>query len=373
VHVTRLELVDFRSYPSVDIDMKPGATAFVGANGQGKTNLVEAIDYLSRLDSHRVSGDVPLVRAGADRAVVRAEIVKDGRSALIELEITPGKSNRARVNRNPVPRVRDLAGVVRTIIFSPEDLALIKGDPSDRRHFLDGLLVLRTPRLVGVKADYDRTVKQRNTLLKTARNRQVDLSTLDVWDESLARNGAELTAARLALLDDLTPHATRAYQAVASSAAQDRREIGARYRPAAELDSSERDPDRIADALMSELRRRRQDEIDRGVGLVGPHRDEVVLTIGELAAKGYASHGESWSLSLALKLASFDLLRESGDDPILILDDVFAELDESRREQVASLASSAEQVLVTAAVDADVPSTLSESRFDVSAGRVTPR
>lgn len=373
MHVTRLELVDFRSYPSVDIDLKPGTTAFVGANGQGKTNLVEAVDYLSRLDSHRVSGDFPLVRAGADSAIIRAEVVKDGRSALIELEIVPGKSNRARVNRNPVPRIRDLVGTVRTIIFSPEDLVLVKGDPSDRRHFLDGLLVLQTPRLAGVKADYDRTLKQRNTLLKTARNKQVDLSTLDVWDESLARNGGELTAARLALLDDLMPYVTRAYRAVAASASADRQEIGAQYRPAAEFDPAERDPHQLSQTLMSELQRRRPDEIERGVSLVGPHRDEIVLTIGELAAKGYASHGESWSLALSLKLASFDLLRESGDDPILILDDVFAELDENRREQLASLVTSAEQVLVTAAVDADVPTVLGECRFHVAAGQVTAR
>ncbi|MBM9463850.1 DNA replication/repair protein RecF [Aeromicrobium sp. YIM 150415] len=373
MHVRRLSLVDFRSYASVDIDLRPGATAFVGANGQGKTNLVEAVDYISRLTSHRVSGDAPLVRAGADQAIVRAEVVKDDRPALVEVEITPGRSNRARVNRNTVPRVRDLVGMVRSVIFSPEDLALVKGDPSDRRHFLDGLLVMRAPRLAGVKADYDRTLKQRNTLLKTARKRQVDLSTLEVWNESLARNGGELTAARLALLDELIPYATVAYQSVAAAASPDRREVSAAYRPAAgAVEVHERDPKALTDALLEEMDRRRRDELDRGVSLVGPHRDEVVLGIGELPAKGYASHGESWSLALALRLASYDLLRDEGDDPILILDDVFAELDQRRRDHLATLVSGAEQVLVTAAVDADVPEGLGDERFAVHAGKVTP-
>ena len=373
MHVRRLSLVDFRSYASVDLDLRPGATAFVGANGQGKTNLVEAVDYISRLTSHRVSGDAPLVRAGADQAIVRAEVVKDDRPALVEVEITPGKSNRARVNRNAVPRVRDLVGMVRSVIFSPEDLALVKGDPSDRRHLLDGLLVMRAPRLAGVKADYDRTLKQRNTLLKTARKRQVDLSTLDVWNESLARNGGELTAARLALLDELTPYATVAYQSVAAAASPDRREVSAAYRPAATaIDVQDRDPKVLTDALLEEMDRRRRDELERGVSLVGPHRDEVVLGIGELPAKGYASHGESWSLALALRLASYDLLRDEGDDPILILDDVFAELDQRRRDHLATLVCGAEQVLVTAAVDADVPEGLGDERFAVHAGKVTP-
>ncbi|WP_313407360.1 AAA family ATPase, partial [Aeromicrobium sp.] len=216
MHVTRLELADFRSYGSVEIDLRAGPVAFIGANGQGKTNLVEAIDYLATLDSHRVSSDTPLVRAGAARAIVRAQLQREDRSALLEMEITPGKSNRARVNGNPLPRVRDIVGIARTVLFSPEDLALVKGDPSDRRHFLDHLIVMRLPRLGGVKADYDRVLKQRNTLLKTAgRRANVEISTLDIWDENLARTGGQLVAARLALLDALAPHATDAYRDVA--------------------------------------------------------------------------------------------------------------------------------------------------------------
>jgi DNA replication and repair protein RecF len=371
VHVSKLILHDFRSYASVEIALEPGATAFIGSNGQGKTNLVEAIDYLSRLDSHRVSGDAPLVKAGADQAVVRADVVKGDRTALLELEITPGKANRARINRGALPRTRDLVGVLRTVIFSPEDLALVKGDPSDRRKFLDSLLVLRTPRLGGVKADYDRVLKQRNTLLKSARGRRnVEIATLDIWDENLARTGAELIAARLVLLDALAPHLVDAYRRVAAESAPDRRDVTAVYRSSVPFGADERDQGVIERLLLEEIARRRGDEVDRGISLVGPHRDEVVLTIGELPAKGYASHGESWSFALALKLASFELLRDDGDDPVLILDDVFAELDQGRREQLAELVGDAEQVLVTAAVADDVPDGLKGHRFRVAGGEV---
>lgn len=373
MHVTALHLVDFRSYGTVELTLGPGPTAFIGANGQGKTNLVEAIDYLATLGSHRVSSDAPLVRAGADRAVVRARVRRGDREALIELEINPGRANRARVNQNALPRVRDLVGIIRTVMFSPEDLALVKGDPSDRRHFLDDLIVLRTPRLAGVKADYDRVLRQRASLLKSARGRadRVDLSTLDIWDDNLVRLGGELVAARLALLDALDGHLTTAYLAVADNAAPDRRRIAAVYRSAAALDPAERDPQAIASALLAEVAQRRRDELERGVNLVGPHRDDVVLSIGEFPAKGYASHGETWSFALALKLAAFGLLREDGDDPILILDDVFAELDQSRRASLTEVVRDAEQVLVTAAVEADVPASLAGHRCTVDSGTVT--
>jgi DNA replication and repair protein RecF len=371
MHVSRLTLHDFRSYTDVEIRLEPGATAFIGSNGQGKTNLVEAIDYLSRLDSHRVSNDAPLVRAGTEQAIVRADVVKGDRTALLELEITPGRANRARINRGALPRTRDLIGVLRTVIFSPEDLALVKGDPSDRRRFLDSLLVLRTPRLAGVKADYDRVLKQRNTLLKSARGRRnVEIATLDIWDENLARTGAELVAARLALLDALAPHLIDSYERVAAASAPDRRVVRATYRSSVVLDPELRDKATIECLILDEIERRRGDEVDRGISLVGPHRDDVVLTIGELPAKGYASHGESWSFALALKLASFELLRADDDDPVLILDDVFAELDQGRREQLADLVADAEQVLVTAAVADDVPDGLKGHRFRVAAGEV---
>jgi DNA replication and repair protein RecF len=374
MHVTRLELIDFRSYESVGIDLAAGPVAFIGANGQGKTNLVEAIDYLAGLDSHRVSSDTPLVRAGAPRAIVRVHLQRDDRSALIELEITPGKSNRARVNGNALPRVRDVVGIARTVLFSPEDLALVKGDPSDRRRFLDHLIVMRTPRLAGVKADYDRVLKQRNTLLKTAgRRSNVEISTLDIWDENLARTGGQLVAARLALLDALAPHATDAYRDVAAGAAVGRQVVSLVYKPSVDGVEELRDADDIGKALLDEIGRRRREELERGISLVGPHRDDVLLSIGDLPAKGYASHGESWSLALALRLAAFALLREEGDDPILILDDVFAELDSDRRSRLAARVATAEQVLVTAAVEGDVPAELVGQSFEVAAAVVTPR
>ena len=374
MHVARLSLHDFRSYPQLDIELDPGATAFIGRNGQGKTNLVEAIDYLSRLGSHRVASDAPLVRAGAEQALVRAAVVRDGREAIIEVELNPGRANRARINRSQVPRPREILGLVRTVIFSPDDLTLVKGDPSDRRRFLDDLLMLRTPRLAGVRADYDRILRQRNSLLKTAgharrgsSSQESALSTLGVWDSHLAATGGELLEERLALVEGLRPHVGTAYAAVARGASRDDAHLT--YRPSFDLEGATRREELTA-ALLAEMERRRDDELVRGISLVGPHRDELVLGLGELPVKGYASHGESWSFALALKLASYDLLRADGDDPILILDDVFAELDTERRQQLAELVAGAEQVLVTAAVAADVPPALAGTRFLVAGGEV---
>jgi len=381
VYVAHLTLHDFRSYASADVALDPGVTAFVGRNGQGKTNLVEAVDYLSRLSSHRVATDAPLVRAGCEQAVVRAAVVKDGRTAVLEVEINPGRANRARVNKSVLPRTRDLVGLVRTVVFSPEDLGLVKGDPSERRRFLDDLLVLRTPRLAGLRADYDRVLKQRNSLLKSMlaarRGRRDDehaASTLVVWDEQLARHGAELLAARVALVDDLRPYVGKAYEAVARGASREDAEL--EYRSTVPVQ------DDLPGAFLASLAERRKDELDRGLSLVGPHRDDLLLTLApagatgeaagdKLPVKGYASHGESWSFALALRLAAYDLLRADGDDPILVLDDVFAELDSGRRAQLADLVAGAEQVLVTAAVPEDVPAALSGARFVVAGGEVT--
>jgi len=384
MYVSHLTLHDFRSYASAEVALEPGVTAFIGRNGQGKTNLVEAIDYLSRLASHRVASDAPLVRAGAQSAVVRAAVVRDGRTAVLEVELNPGRSNRARINRSPLPRARELVGLVRTVVFSPEDLTLVKGDPGDRRRFLDDLLVLRTPRLAGVRADYDRVLRQRNSLLKTAgaarrgsSSQESALSTLGVWDAHLARTGGELLAERLALVDALRPYVGKAYETVARGATRDDADV--EYRPSFDLGAHTRRED-LTEALLAEVERRRGDELDRGVSLVGPHRDELLLTLGHgpapadepgrLPVKGYASHGESWSFALALRLASYDLLRADGDDPILILDDVFAELDSERRAQLADLVAGAEQVLVTAAVAADVPAALAGVRYAVGDGEV---
>ena len=374
--VDHLQLVDFRSYAGVDVALGAGVVIFVGANGQGKTNLVEAVEYLSTLSSHRVSSDVPLVRAGAERAVARARVqagLDDPRQLQLEVEITPGKANRARLNRSPVKRTREIVGVLRTVVFSPEDLAVVKGDPGERRRFLDDLVVSRWPRMAGVRGDYDRVLRQRNTLLKSLSGRSrvgapgADAaSTLDVWDAHLAQAGAELVEARLTTLTDLVPHLAKAYADIAPTNS----EATAAYTSATPFEPGA-DRDQLAAALAAAMAERRSDEIARGISLVGPHRDDVLLTLGVLPARGYASHGESWSLALALRLGSLALLRSDGVEPVLVLDDVFAELDATRRERLASMVSGAEQVLVTAAVGGDVPAVLSGRRFRVADGGVT--
>jgi DNA replication and repair protein RecF len=385
MYVSHLSLHDFRSYSSVEVPLDPGVTAFVGRNGQGKTNLVEAIDYLSRLQSHRVATDAPLVRAGAEQAVVRAAVVRDGRTATLEVEINAGRANKARINKSPLPRTRDLVGLVRTVVFSPEDLTLVKGDPSDRRRFLDDLMILRAPRLAGVRSDYDRVLKQRNSLLKTAglargSAREGALATLAVWDDHLAAIGAEILAQRLSLVEALKPYVGKAYETVARGASRDDAEIT--YKSVVEsvvepVETTTPTVETLRQSILSELARRQKDELDRGISLVGPHRDDLLLFLGHgagaerLPVKGYASHGESWSFALALRLAAYDLLRADGDDPILILDDVFAELDSQRRVQLAELVADAEQVLVTAAVPEDVPAALAGARYHVKAGEVT--
>jgi len=374
VYVAHLSLHSFRSYDELELPLTDGVTAFLGRNGQGKTNLVEAVDYLARLSSHRVAGDAPLVKQGSDAAVVRAAVVKDDRQAVLEVEIVPGRSNRARVNRSSLPRARDLVGLVRTVLFSPEDLALVKGDPAERRRFLDDLLVLRTPRLAGVRADYDRVLKQRNALLKSAGDRRTRTgeyfeSTLAVWDDQLVALGAELVMARATLVEELVPLLAQAYAAVAKDAS--RSEAVMHYVPSVPVPAPV-SREQVDLSFREELGRRRGEEVQRGITLVGPHRDELAISVGTLPVKGYASHGESWSCAVALRLASYDLLRGDGDDPILILDDVFAELDADRRDRLAELVADAEQVLVTAAVEADVPTALRGARIDVRRDLLRP-
>ncbi|MEU4346851.1 DNA replication/repair protein RecF [Streptomyces sp. NPDC023838] len=370
MHVTHLSLADFRSYARVEVPLDPGVTAFVGANGQGKTNLVEAVGYLATLGSHRVSSDAPLVRMGAERAVIRAAVTQGERSQLIELELNPGRANRARINRSSQVRPRDVLGIVRTVLFAPEDLALVKGDPGERRRFLDELVTARSPRMAAVRSDYDRVLKQRNTLLKSAAmarrhgGRGMDLSTLDVWDQHLARAGAELLAQRLDLIATLQPLADKAYEQLAPGGGP----VALEYKPSAQGEATARED--LYGQLMAALVDVRKQEIERGVTLIGPHRDDLLLKLGQLPAKGYASHGESWSYALALRLASYDLLRAEGNEPVLVLDDVFAELDARRRERLAELVAPGEQVLVTAAVDDDVPGVLAGARYEVAAGEV---
>ncbi len=406
VHVALLELQDFRSYRAAEITFDPGISVLRGRNGEGKTNLAEAIGYLAAQNSHRVATDAPLVRHGAARAILRGGVVRADRRALLEIEINPGKANRARLNRSPLPRARELLGILRTVLFAPEDLALVKGDPGERRRFLDELLTARAPRFAGVRADYDRVLKQRNALLKSAAAHRRPpgaemLATLEVWDTHLAKAGAELLAARLDLTAALRPLAAKAYAAVAqpggdapdAADAVDAVETvetvdgaspgtdgtGATgpwiadltYRSSLEGVELSTDRGKLADALREGMERARRQELDRGVSLVGPHRDELSLTLAGLPTRGYASQGESWSFALALRLAAFELLRADGDDPVLILDDVFAELDAGRRRRLAGLVAPAEQVIITAAVPDDVPVELSGAAYDVAGGAVT--
>ncbi|WP_328466629.1 DNA replication/repair protein RecF [Streptomyces sp. NBC_00448] len=384
MHVAHLSLADFRSYARAEVPLDPGVTVFVGPNGHGKTNLVEAVGYLATLGSHRVASDAPLVRLGAERSVVRAQVVQGDRQQLVELEINPGKANRARINRSSQVRPRDVLGILRSVLFAPEDLALVKGDPGERRRFLDELVTARAPRLAGVRADYERVLKQRNTLLKSAalarrhgsraaagpggRTGGADLSTLDVWDQHLARAGAEVLAQRLDLVAALQPLADKAYEQLAPGGGP----VGLEYRGSIgdEQMAGATGREDLYGRLLEALGEARKQEIERGVTLVGPHRDDLVLKLGPLPAKGYASHGESWSYALALRLASYELLCSDGREPVLVLDDVFAELDTRRRERLAELVAPGEQVLVTAAVDDDVPGVLVGTRFAVQNGTV---
>ena len=396
MYVRHLTVSNFRSYETAELPLSPGVTTLVGLNGQGKTNLVEAIGYLATLSSHRVATDQPLVRFGADQAVIRGVVVRDGRETLIELEINPGRANRARLGRSPLQRPREVLGTLRTVLFAPEDLALVKGDPSERRRFLDELLVARQPRWAGVRSDYDKVLRQRNALLKSAapvlrkgarhRPRPGDepvddarasaLHTLDIWNDHLASVGSQLLYARLRLLRSLGPYLAKAYDEVSAGQSDARvsyrsslREETAAAIAAGEVPEIEQ----LREEMLAALEEARPKEVERGVSLVGPHRDDVVLTLGELPAKGYASHGESWSFALGLKLAAYQLLRHDlGEDPVLVLDDVFAELDTGRRERLAAMVGDCEQVLITAAVAADVPASLDGQTYAVTLGEVRP-
>ncbi|MDQ0710380.1 DNA replication and repair protein RecF [Arthrobacter woluwensis] len=410
MYLAHLSLTDFRSYPQLELPLEPGVTVLVGSNGVGKTNVMEAIGYLSTLGSHRVSSDQPLLRFGAEQAFIRARLVRGEQQASVEVEINAARANRARINRGNPVRARDILGLVRSVLFAPEDLALVKGEPAIRRRFLDELLVTLEPRHAGTRADYDRVLKQRNALLKSARGGRLSSAqeaTLDVWDHHLATRGAELLHARLALVRSLQPHIDTAYASLTdgskiarahyrSTVAFETEEGGAGLLlapaaadddggpavvgiPAVEDDAARLAGDdiaRLTERYLLALKASRQQEADRGLTLVGPHREEWELLLGQAPAKGFASHGETWSFALSLRLAAYYALLEddlSGTQaPILILDDVFAELDAQRRARLATIVATAEQVLVTAAVDSDVPPELAGSRVRVLPGTILP-
>ncbi|MDQ1172275.1 DNA replication and repair protein RecF [Microbacterium testaceum] len=376
--VEQLGLKDFRNYAEADVSLSPGANVFIGRNGQGKTNLVEAVAYLATLGSHRVSNDAPMVRDGADAAIVRARLAHGERSVLLELQLNRHGANKARVNGVNV-RTTELPRYAQVVLFAPEDLQIVRGDPSARRRFADQLIVQRSPRMSAVLADYDRVLRQRSALLKSARARGIRgeaLSTLDVWDDKLVSLGTEVIEARLALASDLSAPLARAYAAIA----------GADHDPRLSwaLSVGGGDPEEgdavdaggssapLADQFRAALAARRSAELERGLTLVGPHRDDLVLQVRGLPVKGYASHGESWSVALSLRLASAELLRAESrlGDPVLILDDVFAELDAGRRTRLAELAGGYEQVIVTSAVEEDVPDALRAHVVRVEAGEI---
>lgn len=382
--VRALNLRDFRSWNRLQLTLEPGCTVFVGPNGHGKTNILEALSYISTLASHRVSSDGPLLRTGYGQATVSATVVNTGRELTAEIDLNDGKANRARINTSPTRRPREILGILQTVMFAPEDLSLVRGDPGERRRFLDELATTRIPRIAAVRADYERVLRQRSALLKTAgahlrrgsssTEGASALTTLDVWDGHLAEHGAQLLAARIALIHDLAPHIESAYRSLAPES----RPASVRYRstlgdllPPDFLDPARTpepgDSEQLEALFIEALAGARSKEIDRGLSLVGPHRDDLELILGQTPAKGFASHGESWSFALSLRLASFSLLRTEGTDPVLMLDDVFAELDGRRRRALASVAAGAEQVLITAAVAGDIPGELRARRITVHA------
>ena len=391
--ISNLALNDFRAYPSAVLEFSPGVTIFVGENGQGKTNLVEAIAYLATFSSHRVAADAALVRQGGPAAVIRAKAHDGQHETMLEIEILAGRANRARLNRGNA-KPKDLLGIVRAVVFAPEDLQLISGDPGIRRRFLDETAIQQRPRMAGVRAEYDKVLKHRTALLKASsaarrRGQAIDEISFAVWDEKLADLGSQIIAHRAEIVRTLRPHAARFYSEIApgrgtahvvyqanidaesadipSADDLDREGYGA-------LDTIEEsllDVDGVRDRLSARIAELKDREIDRGVNLVGPHRDDLVLGLGTLPAKGFASHGETWSYALSLRLAEWALLRGDSSDPILILDDVFAELDTRRRSALAEIVRDTEQVFITAAVGNDIPSELGGARFTVHEGSVS--
>ena len=383
--VKRVRLTNFRNYKNAEVELSPGVNLLHGSNGQGKTNLVEAVNFFASLSSHRVAGTTPLIKQGEQTAIISVELAHEDRELLLEFELNADSPNRARLNKSPVAKSKDILGHLNSVIFAPEDLDIVKRDPTNRRAFIDQLIVQLTPRMLGVYSDYERVLKQRNTLLKSARatgTKGDALSTLSAWDESLVKLGSEIISARVVIAEKLTPGLISNYQAIAKSNYEPRMFIKSSILGATAVDPDESDdleyletPDReqIEQLFREKLELLRPKELERGITLVGPHRDDLVLILGSLPAKGYASHGESWSYALALRLASLEILKAESrlGDPILILDDVFAELDADRRAKLAQLVQGNEQVIITAAVIEDVPETLVAKRFSVVSGEIT--
>jgi len=360
VRVTKLALTNFRSYKNLELEFGPGPTTFIGDNGSGKTNIAESLIYLAYLSSHRVSQNLPLLNLGSEQAIIRAEIERDARTLQVDLEINANKANRARLNQNPTKSQREILGALQVIYFSPEDLDVVRGDPTHRRDFLDKLLITRTPRLAGVISDYERVVKQRNTLLKT----RAPENALEPWTEQLINLGAQLSAERVTLVEALNPYVAANYTNL-----NEVKPAVISYKSSTNgLSTNTEENLQLLTARQIEVARQ---EIERGVSLIGPHRDDLHLQLGDFPAKGYASHGESWSMAISLRIGSYNLLKSEGAEPILILDDIFAELDTTRRQQLTSVTQMAEQTFITAAVESDLPSELLTTKYYVTPGFVS--
>ncbi len=358
--ITNLNLTNYRSYTTLDLSLDPGVSIFVGKNGEGKTNIAEAILYLTFLSSHRASGNTPLIKLGNQSAYIRAKVKYPEREILVELEINSDKANRAKVNQNQVRSQKEIFGIVQTIYFSPEDLDIVRGDPSERRRFIDQLLTLRSPRIAGVISDYERAVKQRNSLLKT----RASTDALNPWDKQVAELGGELITLRMLALDELKPIFNQVYKGISETKPAEIVYKSSIENPSLnQMENSEKITERLIN--------NRGVELERGLTLTGPHRDDLLLILGDHLVKGYASHGESWSIALSLKLATYNLLKSDGLSPILILDDVFSELDEERRERLAEIAKAAEQTIITVAVENDLPKSITGTKYLVRSGMVS--
>jgi DNA replication and repair protein RecF len=360
VLITNLNLTNYRSYTTLDLSLVPGVSIFVGKNGEGKTNIAEAILYLTFLSSHRASGNTPLIKLGNQSAYIRAKVKYPEREILVELEINSDKANRAKVNQNQVRSQKEIFGIVQTIYFSPEDLDIVRGDPSERRRFIDQLLTLRSPRIAGVISDYERAVKQRNSLLKT----RASIDALNPWDKQVAELGGELITLRMLALDELKPIFNQVYKDISET-----KPAEIVYKSSIENPSLNQREN--SEKILERLINNRGAELERGLTLTGPHRDDLLLILGDHLVKGYASHGESWSIALSLKLATYNLLKSDGLSPILILDDVFSELDEERRERLAEIAKAAEQTIITVAVENDLPKSITGTKYLVRSGMVS--
>jgi DNA replication and repair protein RecF len=357
VRVTKLALTNFRSYKNLELQFDAGPTTFIGNNGSGKTNIAESLIYLAYLSSHRVSQNLPLLNLGSEQAIIRAEIERDNRTLQVDLEI---KANRARLNQNPTKSHREILGALQVIYFSPEDLDLVRGEPTHRRDFLDKLLITRAPRLAGVISDYDRVVKQRNTLLKT----RAPENALAPWTEQLINLSAQLSSERVALVEALNPYVTANYANL-----NEVKPASISYKSSTDgLSTNTEENSQLLTARQLEVARQ---EIERGVSLIGPHRDDLHLQLGDFPARGYASHGESWSMAISLRIGSYNLLKSEGAEPVLILDDIFAELDTTRRQQLTSVTQMAEQTFITAAVESDLPAELLSIKYYVTPGFVS--